>query len=100
MTRVSEGTNGGVRKLPHYLSTTSSMEAKTVPTRKWVKRESRHPPRMVLRKSAVSPAVDLEEKEAVPAVSQENIAPAQATVPTSEDTTKENSVRVKRGDDD
>ena len=58
------------KRRPQYLATTASMRAMTLPTRKYVKRESRLPPRMVLRKHEAVSSVLVEEKErkgAVPA---------------------------------
>ncbi|KAK8819909.1 hypothetical protein WA538_002011 [Blastocystis sp. DL] len=51
------------KRRPQYLATTASMRAMTLPTRKYVKRESRLPPRMVLRKHEAVSSVLVEEKE-------------------------------------
>ena len=62
------------KRRPLYLATTASMRAKTLPTKKYVKRESRLPPRMMLKKHGVVPSVLAEEKEqegAVPAAPEE-----------------------------
>ena len=58
------------KRRPLYLATTASMRAKTLPTKKYVKRESRLPPRMMLKKHGVVPSVLAEEKE------QEGVVPA------------------------
>ena len=52
------------KRVPLYLSTTASMRAKMLPTKQFVKRESRLPPRMVLRKRTMSSseASDMEKK--------------------------------------
>ena len=64
-----ERVQGGVagkdeKRVPLYLATTASMKAKTLPTKKWIKRESRLPPRMVLRKRSISSETSEEEKKA------------------------------------
>ena len=64
------------KRVPIYLATTASMKAMTLPTRKYVKRESRLPPRMVLRKHEIAPSVPAEEKEregTVPAAPEETV---------------------------
>ena len=58
------------KRRPLYLATTASMRAMTLPTKKYVKRESRLPPRMMLKKHGVVPSVLAEEKE------QEGVVPA------------------------
>ena len=61
---ASEGMKREDKRCPHYLSTTASMKAMTLPTKQFVKRESRLPPRMVLRKLSVSSSEtsDVEKK--------------------------------------
>ena len=64
------------KRVPLYLATTASMRAKTLPTKQYVKRESRLPPRMVLRKHEITPSVPAEEKEregAVPTAPEETV---------------------------
>ena len=68
------------KRRPLYLATTASMRAMTLPTRKYVKRESRLPPRMVLRKHEVVSFVLVEGKErkgAVPAAPEETVVVSQ-----------------------
>ena len=68
------------KRRPLYLATTASMRAMTLPTRKYVKRESRLPPRMVLRKHEVVSSVLVEGKErkgAVPAAPEETVVVSQ-----------------------
>ena len=72
------------KRRPLYLATTASMRAKTLPTKKYVKRESRLPPRMVLKKHGVVPSVLAEEKEqegAVPAAPEETAVLSQNPAP-------------------
>ena len=72
------------KRRPLYLATTASMRAKTLPTKKYVKRESRLPPRMVLKKHGVVPSVLDEEKEqegAVPAAPEETAVLSQNPAP-------------------
>ena len=76
---------GDVRRLPHYLSSTASLEAKRLPTRKWTKPESRLPPRMVVLKRVPSPPLqhDSVVAETAAAVSAaQEAAPVATTVPT------------------
>ena len=81
------------KHVPLYLATTASMKAMTLPTRKYVKRESRLPPRMMLRKHETAPSVPVEEKEQEGAVST---APEE-TVEKQKETTI--PVSVDRGGD-
>ena len=53
------------KRVPLYLATTASMKAMTLPTRKYVKRESRLPSRIVLRKRTISSAETSEEEKRV-----------------------------------
>ena len=53
------------KRRPQYLATTASMSAMTLPTRKYVKRESRLPPRMMLRKRTMSSAEASEEEKKI-----------------------------------
>ena len=72
------------KRRPQYLATTASMRAMTLPTRKYVKRESRLPPRMMLKKHGVVPSVLAEEKEqegAVPAAPEETAVLSQNPAP-------------------
>ena len=72
------------KRRPQYLATTASMSAMTLPTRKYVKRESRLPPRMVLRKHEVVSSVLVEGKErkgAVPAAPEETVVVSQNPAP-------------------
>ena len=81
------------KRVPLYLATTASMRAMTLPTKQYVKRESRLPPRMMLRKYGVAPSVPVEEKEQEGAVST---APEE-TVEKQKETTI--PVSVDRGGD-
>ena len=67
------------KRRPLYLATTASMRAMTLPTKKYVKRESRLPPRMMLKKHGVVPSVLAEEKEQEGAVLSQNPAPNEVT---------------------
>ncbi|KAK8792523.1 hypothetical protein WA588_005018 [Blastocystis sp. NMH] len=72
------------KRRPLYLATTASMRAMTLPTKKYVKRESRLPPRMMLKKHGVVPSVLAEEKEqegAVPAAPEETAGLSQNPAP-------------------
>ena len=72
------------KRRPLYLATTASMRAMTLPTKKYVKRESRLPPRMMLKKHGVVPSVLAEEKEqegAVPAAPEETAVLSQNPAP-------------------
>ena len=51
------------KRRPLYLATTASMRAKTLPTKKYVKRESRLPPRMMLKKRTMSSSEASEEEK-------------------------------------
>ena len=67
---ASEGVKRENKRCPHYLSATVASRARDMPTKQYVKRESRLPPRMVLRKHEAVSSVLVEEKErkgAVPA---------------------------------
>ena len=69
------------KRIPLYLATTASMKAMTLPTRKYVMRESRLPPRMMLKKHGVVPSVLAEEKEregVVPEAPEETAAVSQS----------------------
>ena len=95
------------KRRPLYLATMASMRAKTFPTKKYVKRESRLPPRMVLKKHGVVPSVLAEEKEqegAVLAAPEETAVLSQNPAPnevTAVDKQKETTipVSVDRGGD-
>ena len=67
------------KRRPLYLATTASMRAMTLPTKQYVKRESRLPPRMMLKKHGVVPSVLAEEKEQEGAVLSQNPAPNEVT---------------------
>ena len=51
------------KRRPLYLATTASMRAKTLPTKKYAKRESRLPPRMMLQKRTMSSSEVSEEED-------------------------------------
>ena len=51
------------KRRPLYLATTASMRAMTLPTKKYVKRESRLPPRMMLKKRTMSSSEASEEEK-------------------------------------
>ena len=51
------------KRRPLYLATTASMRTKTLPTKKYVKRESRLPPRMMLKKRTMSSSEASEEEK-------------------------------------
>ena len=95
------------KRRPQYLATTASMRAMTLPTRKYVKRESRLPPRMVLWKHEVVSSVLVEGKErkgAVPAAPEETVVVSQnpaSTEATAVEKQKETTipVSVDRGGD-
>ena len=95
------------KRRPLYLATTASMRAMTLPTKKYVKRESRLPPRMMLKKHGVVPSVLAEEKEqegAVPAAPEETAVLSQNPAPnevTAVNKQKETTipVSVDRGGD-
>ena len=95
------------KRRPLYLATTASMRTKTLPTKKYVKRESRLPPRMMLKKHGVVPSVLAEEKEqegAVPAAPEETAVLSQNPAPnevTAVNKQKETTipVSVDRGGD-
>ena len=83
------------KRRPLYLATTASMRAMTLPTRKYVKRESRLPPRMVLRKHEVVSSVLVEGKErkgAVPAAPEETVVVSQNPAPNEATAVKEKPV--------
>ena len=83
------------KRRPQYLATTASMRAMTLPTRKYVKRESRLPPRMVLRKHEVVSSVLVEGKErkgAVPAAPEETVVVSQNPAPTEATAVEEKPV--------
>ena len=95
------------KRRPFYLATTASMRAKTLPTKQYVKRESRLPPRMMLKMHGVVPSVLAEEKEqegAVPAAPEETAGLSQNPAPnevTAVEKQKETTipVSVDRGGD-
>lgn len=95
------------KRRPLYLATTASMRTKTLPTKKYVKRESRLPPRMMLRKHEVVSSVLVEGKErkgAVPAAPEETVVVSQnpaSTEATAVEKQKETMipVSVDRGGD-
>ena len=95
------------KRRPLYLATTASMRAMTLPTKQYVKRESRLPPRMMLKKHGVVPSVLAEEKEqegAVPAAPEETAVLSQNPAPnevTAVNKQKETTipVSVDRGGD-
>ena len=77
---ASEGVKRENKRCPHYLSATVASRARDMPTREYVKRESRLPPRMVLRKHEVVSSVLVEGKErkgAVPAAPEETVVVSQ-----------------------
>ena len=104
---VKETSQEEEKRRPLYLATTASMRAKTLPTKKYVKRESRLPPRMMLKMHGVVPSVLAEEKEqegAVPAAPEETAGLSQNPAPnevTAVDKQKETTipVSVDRGGD-
>ena len=53
------------KRRPLYLATTASMRAKTLPTKKYAKRESRLPPRMMLQKRTMSSSEVSEEEKKI-----------------------------------
>ena len=53
------------KRRPLYLATTASMRAMTLPTKQYVKRESRLPPRMMLRKRTMSSSEASEEEKKI-----------------------------------
>ena len=60
---ASEGVKRENKRCPHYLSATVASRARDMPTREYVKRESRLPPRMVLRKRTMSSSEASEEEK-------------------------------------
>ena len=62
---ASEGVKRENKRCPHYLSATVASRARDMPTREYVKRESRLPPRMVLRKRTMSSAEASEEEKKI-----------------------------------
>ena len=62
---VKETLQEDEKRRPLYLATTASMRTKTLPTKKYVKRESRLPPRMVLRKRTMSSSEASEEEKKI-----------------------------------
>ena len=77
------------KRVPLYFATTASMRAKTLPTKQYVKRESRLPARMMLRKCGVVPSVPVAEKEqrgAVDTAPEETVEKQkETTIPVSVD---------------
>ena len=53
------------KRRPLYLATTASMRAMTLPTKQYVKRESRLPPRMMLKKHTMSSSEASEEEKKI-----------------------------------
>mgnify|MGYP005894940171 CR=1 FL=1 len=104
---ASEGVKRENKRCPHYLSATVASRARDMPTREYVKRESRLPPRMMLKKHGVVPSVLAEEKEqegAVPAAPEETAGLSQNPAPnevTAVNKQKETTipVSVDRGGD-
>ena len=62
---VKETSQEEEKRCPHYLSATVASRARDMPTREYVKRESRLPPRMVLRKRTMSSAEASEEEKKI-----------------------------------
>ena len=62
---ASEGVKRGNKRCPHYLSATVASRARDMPTREYIKRESRLPPRMMLRKRTMSSAEASEEEKKI-----------------------------------
>ena len=62
---ASEGVKRENKRCPHYLSATVASRARDMPTREYVKRESRLPPRIVLRKRTMSSAEASEEEKKI-----------------------------------
>ena len=62
---ASEGVKRGNKRCPHYLSATVASRARDMPTKQYVKRESRLPPRMVLRKRTMSSSEASEEEKKI-----------------------------------
>ena len=60
---VKETLQEDEKRRPLYLATTASMRTKTLPTKKYVKRESRLPPRMMLKKRTMSSSEASEEEK-------------------------------------
>ena len=62
---VKETSQEEEKRCPHYLSATVASRARDMPTREYVKRESRLPPRMVLRKRTMSSSEASEEEKKI-----------------------------------
>ena len=62
---ASEGVKRENKRCPHYLSATVASRARDMPTREYVKRESRLPPRMMLRKRTMSSSEASEEEKKI-----------------------------------
>ena len=60
---VKETLQEDEKRRPLYLATTAFMRTKTLPTKKYVKRESRLPPRMMLKKRTMSSSEASEEEK-------------------------------------
>ena len=60
---VKETLQEDEKRRPLYLATTASMRTKTLPTKKYVKRESRLPPRLMLKKRTMSSSEASEEEK-------------------------------------
>ena len=62
---VKETSQEEEKRCPHYLSATVASRARDMPTKQYVKRESRLPPRMVLRKRTMSSSEASEEEKKI-----------------------------------
>ncbi|KAK8810211.1 hypothetical protein WA538_000717 [Blastocystis sp. DL] len=62
---ASEGVKRENKRCPHYLSATVASRARDMPTKQYVKRESRLPPRMMLRKRTMSSSEASEEEKKI-----------------------------------
>ena len=62
---ASEGVKRENKRCPHYLSATVASRERDMPTKQYVKRESRLPPRMVLRKRTMSSSEASEEEKKI-----------------------------------
>ena len=71
---ASEGVKRENKRCPHYLSATVASRARDMPTREYIKRESRLPPRMVLRKRTMSSAEASEEEKKMSSGSGKSIS--------------------------
>ena len=71
---ASEGVKRENKRCPHYLSATVASRARDTPTKQYVKRESRLPPRMVLRKRTMSSSEASEEEKKMSSGSGKSIS--------------------------